>query len=177
MRKLGSVLSITVSNRLTNPWKWSARSISGSSEDDRPLAIVGLSSRWIRKFASPLSLLFSLLSFPSLFMLQMLWFDRVMPPNDINEKTANGFLELTKDVKVGVNPAKKLSFAVQPPRGGAMIWTVPDEASRDDWVDSLHKLTSGAKVRFDFVFVCHSFSSRLNRRSKNLKFSEYLWMN
>eukprot|EP01128_Nolandella_sp_AFSM9_P004941 TRINITY_DN232_c0_g1_i3.p1 TRINITY_DN232_c0_g1~~TRINITY_DN232_c0_g1_i3.p1 ORF type:complete len:961 (+),score=223.95 TRINITY_DN232_c0_g1_i3:2-2884(+) len=76
---------------------------------------------------------------------KLLWFDRVMHPNDISERQANGSLQISPNMKVGVNPAKKLSFAIQPPRGGTMIWTVPDETSRDSWVTALHALTKGTK--------------------------------
>lgn len=47
---------------------------------------------------------------------KLMWFDHVMPPDLITEKHANGYVGLS-GVKVGTNPAKKLTFAIAPNTG------------------------------------------------------------
>ncbi len=51
---------------------------------------------------------------------KLLWFDYVMSPESINEKSANGFISL-QGAKVGTNAAKKLSFAIAAPKQGASL--------------------------------------------------------
>jgi hypothetical protein len=50
---------------------------------------------------------------------KLMWFDFVMPPENMNEKEANGWIPL-QGVKVGTNAAKKLSFAIAVPRQRAL---------------------------------------------------------